>query len=138
MRKRRSVKIDWRFLRWVCGWYAVLTTAGFLILSMMGGEEYSRSFLGGAAVSIANVLLGFLSVEFAFDKSHTVFLKIVLGGMGARLFLMALAVLVLIKGFGFDSLSLMFTLLGYYAVNLTLEIVFLQKKVSLKNKTSES
>jgi hypothetical protein len=82
-------------------------------------------------------VLGFLSVEFAFDKSHTAFLKIVLGGMAARLFLMTLAVLVLIKGYHFDSLSLMFTLLGYYAVNLTLEIVFLQKKVLLKNKTSE-
>ena len=132
------MKIDWRFLRWVGVWYAVLTVAGFWILSSAGRSELGGSFLAGVAVSLTNFLLGFLSVEFAFDKSHTVFLKIVLGGMGARLFLMALAVLVLIKGYDLDSLSLMFTLLGYYIVNLTLEIVFLQKKVSLKNKTAES
>lgn len=132
----REVRIDWRFLRWVGVWYAVLTAAGFWILSSTGRSELSGSFLAGVAVSLTNFLLGFLSVEFAFDKSHTVFLKIVLGGMGIRMFLMALAVLVLIKGYDVDSLSLMFTLLGYYVVNLTLEIVFLQKKVSLKNKTS--
>jgi hypothetical protein len=116
--------------------YVVLTVAGFWILSASGRGELSGSFLAGVAVSLTNFLLGFLSVEFAFDKSHTLFLKIVLGGMGVRLFLMALAVLVLIKGYDLDSLSLMFTLLGYYAVNLALEMVFLQKKVSLKSKTS--
>ncbi len=130
------MKVDWRFLRWVGLWYAVLTVAGFWILSSAGRSELSGSFLAGVAMSLANFLLGFLSVEFAFDKSHTMFLKIVLGGMGVRLFLMALTVLVLIKGYDLDSLSLMVTLLGYYALNLTLEIVFLQKKVSLKNKTS--
>ncbi|MEX2189481.1 MAG: hypothetical protein WEB33_02155 [Bacteroidota bacterium] len=131
------MKIDWAFLRWVGVWYAVLTAAGFWILSSEGSGEMRDSFLAGVVMSLANFLLGFFSVEFAFDKSHTVFLKIVLGGMGVRLFLMALAVLVLIKVYHFDSLSLMFTLLGYYAVNLTLEIVLLQKKVFLKNKTSE-
>ncbi|MEX2117475.1 MAG: hypothetical protein WEB37_11355 [Bacteroidota bacterium] len=131
------MKIDWLFLRWVGVWYAVLTIAGLMLLSSSGGGDNYRSFLAGAVISIVNFLLGFLSVEFAFDKSHTVFLKVVLGGMAARLFLMALAVLVLIKGYGFDSLTLMFTLLGFYAVNLTLEIVFLQKKVTLKNKSAE-
>lgn len=127
------MKVDWMFLLWVGVCYAVLTVVGSMVLASQSNE----SFLAGAAMSIVNFVLGFLSVEFAFDKSHTAFLKIVLGGMAARLFLMTLAVLVLIKGYNFDSLSLMFTLLGYYAVNLTLEIVFLQKKVLLKNKTSE-
>lgn len=128
------MKIDWRFLLWVGVCYAGLTIVGSMLLSSPHSKE---SFLAGAAMSIVNFLLGFLSVEFAFDKPHTAFLKIVLGGMAARLFLMTLAVLVLIKGYNFDSLSLMFTLLGYYMVNLTLEIVFLQKKVLLKNKTFE-
>ncbi len=122
------------FLLWVGVCYAILTVLGSLVLP---ASPINESFLAGAAMSIVNFALGFLSVEFAFEKPHTAFLKIVLGGMAARLFLMALAVLVLIKGYGFDSLSLMFTLLGFYVVNLTLEIVFLQKKVLLKNKTSE-
>ncbi|MBI4417487.1 MAG: hypothetical protein HY563_01840 [Ignavibacteriales bacterium] len=123
----------WSFLGWVVLWYAILTAAGYLIASKLEAEHHEESVLAGAMISLTNFLLGFVSVEYAFDKSHTTFLKIVLGGMVGRLMIMALVVLLLIKVYSFDALSLMLTLLGYYAVNLTLEIVFLQKKVSLKN-----
>lgn len=132
------MKIDVSFLKWVAVWYGAALALGFAVLSATDSQIYSRSLLGGSAMSLANFLLGFLSVEFAFDKSHTTFLKIVLGGMALRLFLMALTVLVLIKGYDVDALSLMLTLLGFYALNLTLEIVFLQKKVALKNSAFSS
>jgi len=132
------VKIDWSFLKWVVLCYVLLTAAAVLILITTGSAEYEQSVIAGSLVSIVNFFLGFVSVEYAFEKSHTVFLKIVLGGMVGRLFAMALVVLVLIKVYDFDSLSLMLALLGYYAVNLALEIGFLQKKVSLKNKITPS
>ncbi|GJQ21332.1 MAG: hypothetical protein HBSIN02_16870 [Bacteroidia bacterium] len=122
-----------RFLAWVAVWYALLTTAGYLVAVNLEGDHHVDSVLAGAIISLSNFLLGFASVEYAFDKSHTTFLKVVLGGMVGRLMLMALVVLALIKLYAFDALSLMLTLLGYYIVNLALEIVFLQKKVSLKN-----
>lgn len=132
------MKIDWSFLKWVVLCYVLLTAAAVLILITTGSAEYEQSVIAGSLVSIVNFFLGFVSVEYAFEKSHTVFLKIVLGGMVGRLFAMALVVLVLIKVYDFDSLSLMLALLGYYAVNLALEIGFLQKKVSLKNKITPS
>lgn len=128
-----EARIDWLFLRWVALWYAVATTAGYLIAANLEAGHHVESVMAGALLSLTNFLLGFVSVEYAFDKSHTTFLKIVLGGMVGRLLAMVLVVLILIKAYAFDALSLMVTLLGYYAVNLALEIVFLQKKVALKN-----
>ncbi|HEX9615587.1 MAG TPA: hypothetical protein VGA55_08760 [Bacteroidota bacterium] len=130
------MKIDWGFLKWVGLCYVLLTGAATMVLLTTGAPQYEQSVVAGSLMSIVNFLLGFISVEYAFDKSHTVFLKMVLGGMVGRLFAMALMVLILIKAYDFDSLSLMLALLGFYVVNLGLEIAFLQKKVTLKNKIS--
>jgi hypothetical protein len=130
------VKIDWGFLTWVVLWYVLSTATALLILRAADAGQFQQSVFAGAVISLSNFLLGFISVEYAFDKSHTAFLKIVLGGMAGRLFVMVLVLMLLIKAYGFDSLSLMLALLGYYMLNLTLEIVFLQKKVTLKNKAS--
>ena len=83
-------------------------------------------------MSFVNFILGFLAIEYSFERSHTTFLKIVLAGMMIRLLAMTGAVVVLIEVYEFDALALMLTLLGYYVVNLTFEVIFLQKKVSLK------
>lgn len=127
------MKLDWVFLRWMIVWYVGLTGISLYLVSSYGQSEHLQSVVAGSIVSAVNFLLGFLAIEFAFEKSHTTFLKVILGGMVIRLFAMTGVVLVLIKIQHYDSLSLMLSLLGYYALNLTLEIAFLQKKVSLKN-----
>ena len=127
------MKLDWVFLRRMILWYAGLTGIAFYLVSAYGEPGHLQSVIAGSIVSVVNFLLGFLAIEFAFEKSHTTFLKVILGGMVIRLFAMTGVVLVLIKVYHYDSLSLMLSLLGYYALNLALEIAFLQKKVSLKN-----
>ena len=127
------MKLDWVFLRRMIVWYVGLTAIAIYLVSSYGEPEHLQSVVAGSLVSAVNFLLGFLAIEFAFEKSHTTFLKVILGGMVIRLFAMTGVVLVLIKIQHYDSLSLMLSLLGYYALNLTLEIAFLQKKVSLKN-----
>ncbi|MEK6565248.1 MAG: hypothetical protein AABZ41_00930 [Bacteroidota bacterium] len=127
------MKLDWVFLRRMIVGYVGLTAIALYLVSSYGEPEHLQSVIAGSIVSAVNFLLGFLAIEFAFEKSHTTFLKVILGGMGIRLFAMTGVVLVLIKIQHYDSLSLMLSLLGYYALNLTLEISFLQKKVSLKN-----
>ena len=114
-------------------WYIGLTGITVYLVSAYGESEQLRSVAAGCVMSAVNFLLGFLAIEFAFGKSHTTFLKVILGGMGVRLLAMTGVVLVLIKIQHYDTLSLMLSLLGYYALNLGLEISFLQKKVSLKN-----
>lgn len=126
------MKADWKFLRNVILAYAGITTVLIVILTQTAAADLRASCGAGAAISLANFLLGFFAIEYSYERSHTTFLKIVLAGMMVRLLAMTAAVVVLIKVYEFDALALMLALLGYYVVNLTFEVVFLQKKVSLK------
>jgi len=126
------VKADWKYLRKVVLAYAGMTMAMIVVLMQVVVREHVESAGAGAALSLMNFLLGFLAIEYSYERSHTTFLKVVLGGMIVRLLAMTAAVVVLIKVCEFDALVLMLTLLGYYVVNLMFEVVFLQKKVSLK------
>lgn len=127
------MKLDWVFLRLV-GLYAIVVA--FLILypiSTVVDAEALRSIVAGGLLSLFHLLFGYITVESGFDKKSTTFLKIVLGGMVVRLFLMAGIVFVMLKSFQFDPLSLMLSLLFYYVMNLVLEIYLLQRKVSVNH-----
>lgn len=126
------MKADWKYLRNVILAYVGITALMMIVLDRSVTANQAESAGAAAAMSLVNFLLGFLAIEYSFEKSHTTFLKTVLGGMGVRLLAMTAAVVVLIKIYELDALVLMLTLLGYYVLNLTFEIVFLQKKVSLK------
>jgi len=129
------VKADWTFLRWV-GLYAVVV-AGLIYYPVSGvvDDTELRSIEAGGLMSLLYILIGYVTVELGYKKTNTTFLKIVLGGMVARLFLMTGVVLVLLTVYQYDAFSLMLSLLVYYAINLALEIYLLQKKVSLKNQS---
>ncbi|HEY5614474.1 MAG TPA: hypothetical protein VIL52_00495 [Bacteroidota bacterium] len=129
------MKADWTFLRWV-GLYAVVV-AGLIYYPVSGvvDDTELRSIEAGGLMSLLYILIGYVTVELGYKKTNTTFLKIVLGGMVARLFLMTGVVLVLLTVYQYDAFSLMLSLLVYYAINLALEIYLLQKKVSLKNQS---
>lgn len=126
------MKIDWAFLRLVL--YCLTGVAAFIVfpLSMILTGEAMRSVAAGLAMSTMNLLLGYLAIEYSFERSNTTFLKIVLGGMALRMMVLLGLVVLLIRIYGFHTLSLMIALLVFYILNLVLEIHFLQKKVSLK------
>ncbi len=126
------MKIDWSFLRVVTLSYAGAALLAFYPLSQFATEPVVRSVLAGGMMSAANVLLGYASIEGSFRKSHTTFLKYVLGGMVVRLFLMWGTFLVLIRVFDFHAASLMMSLLFFYVMNLVLEVVYLQRRVAMK------
>jgi hypothetical protein len=125
-----KVKIDWSFLRLVL--YCFLGAAVLTIypISEFATAEVVRSVIAGGIMSLINLLLGYLAIEISFDRSHTTFLKYVLGGMVGRLMLMWGVLLILIRFYGFHSASLMLSLLFFYVLNLVLEIFYLQKRVS--------
>ncbi len=129
------MKTDWRFLRLVAYLYAGITVVGYAAVSQWGTEDLLRNAIAADSMSLLNLLLGYFAIEYSFDKSNITFLKIVLGGMGARLFLMAGLVLVLIRYFAFDPLSLTLSLLFFYSLNLVLEIYLLDNKVTVKNQS---
>jgi len=126
------MKVDWQYLRKVLLWYVCITGGALGLLAFLLPGPSIASTVAGSIMSLLNFLSGFLAIEFAFEKSHTTFLKVVLGGMVIRLLVMTGAVLVLLEVFDLNALGLMLALLGYYVLNLVFEIVFLQKKVALK------
>ena len=84
----------------------------------------------GAVLATVNVLLGYAAVEYAFHRSYTAFLKAVLGGMGARMVVILGLLVVLIAYWGVPVLPLTLSLFGFYIVFLTLEVLYIQRKVS--------
>jgi hypothetical protein len=127
------VTIDWTYPRRVA---VVVLVTGILAaypLIRLHSPEILRAALAGCALSTLNALVGFLTIEFAFGKSYTAFLKAVLGGMGVRMFAMLGALALLISVFHMHTLALAISLLGFYVIYLVLEILYLQKKVVVKN-----
>jgi hypothetical protein len=126
------VKIDWSFLRLVLFCFACAAALTYYPISGFATREVMHSIIAGSIMSLANLLLGYFAIEVSFERSHTTFLKYVLGGMVGRLMLMWGVFLLLIRVFGFQPASLMLTLLFFYVMNLGLEIYYLQKRISTK------
>ena len=99
----------------------------------LGSFEIVEAAAVGALLSTINVLVGYFAIEYSFTKSYTTLLKAVLGGMGLRMAFILVALLLLIKVFGFHTAALVTSLLGFYVIFLILEVIFIQKKLVQKN-----
>ena len=126
------MKIDWGFLKFVAVCYVGVGLVIVLPLALYANPEIARSALSSGLASLFHLLLGYVFIEYGFDKSNTTFLKVILGGTLLRMFLLVALVLVLVRVFEFQTTSLILSLLFYYVLNLGIEINFLQKKVALK------
>ena len=115
----------------------VLVCASLLLaypLAAFASGEVRTAVAAGAALSTINVMLGYAAIRYSFDRSHTTFLKAVLGGMGVRLLVMLGAFTALIMVFGMQAVALTVSLLAFYAVFMVLEIMFIQQRMTVKNR----
>lgn len=127
------MKIDRRFpLQVLSALAAVALVAGYPMFRFASAEIVLAASVG-ALLSTVNVLLGFLAIEYSFDRSYTTFLKVVLGGMGVRMVLMLVALVVLIKAVELHPAALTVSLLSFYLIFLVLEVLFIQKRATVKN-----
>ncbi len=125
--------IDWVFPRRVAAVVVVVAAVAAYPLIRLQNTDVLLAFAAGCALSTLNALAGFVTIEIAFGKSYTAFLKAVLGGMGIRMLLMLGALTVLIAVCHLHTVALTISLLGFYVIYLVLEILYLQKKVVVKN-----
>jgi hypothetical protein len=126
------MKIDWSFPRQVL--YAVLVIGGcgsYPLLKFYNADVIDAC-IAGSVIATVNVLLGFASIEYSIGKSMTTFFKIVLGGMGVRMALMLAALFGLVKAVEMNAAALIVSLGIFYMVYLTLEILYIQKKVTAR------
>jgi hypothetical protein len=126
------MKIDWSFPRQVGITIAALWGAALYPLIRYGSPEMITAAIAGTALAAANVLAGYAAIEYAFGKSMSTFLKYVLGGMGIRMLVMAAVLVLLIKLLGLHVAALVASLGVFYAVFLALEVLFIQRKISIK------
>jgi hypothetical protein len=103
-------------------------------LAAFASGDVRTAVAAGAALSTLNVMFGYMAIRYSFDKSHTTFLKAVLGGMGLRLLFMLGAFTALIVGFRLHPVALTVSLLGFYVVFMILEIVFIQQRMTARNR----
>jgi hypothetical protein len=127
------MRVDRRFPLRVGAALLIMALVAAYPLLRYGTGPVICAVLAGAALSTVNVLAGFLTIEYAFHRSYTTFLKAVLGGMGVRMALMLGALLVCILGFRLHTLAVTIGMMVPYSVFLVLEILFLQKKVQVKH-----
>ncbi|MGB2869059.1 MAG: hypothetical protein WBD36_11455 [Bacteroidota bacterium] len=130
----KQANFDWQFLGKVFAGFVVLAIAAAFPISILASPEVLKAIIAAGIMSVVNFLLGFAAIEFGFEKSNTTFLNVILGGMVARLMLMWATFLILIRIYEMHQPALVFSLMVFYILILALEIYFLQKKVSLKNK----
>jgi len=97
-----------------------------------GDREITVGFITGCLISLVSVTVGYLLIEYGIEKPNATFLKIILGGMAARLILIPVVVVVLIRVFQFHLVSLTASLFLSYFLFLIFEILFLNKKLALK------
>ncbi len=137
MRKHGSrehrVTIDWVFPRRIAAVVLTAAAAGAYPLIRLQNPDIVLAAAAGCVLSTLNALAGFITIEIAFGKSYTAFLKSVLGGMGVRMVLALGGLTILISVYHLHTVALTISLLGFYVIYLALEILYLQKKVVAKN-----
>lgn len=126
------MKIDWTFPKRVLLTLGLCVLLGTYPLVEFASPEIILGVVVGCVISVGNVLLGYLSIEYAFNKSNNTFMKFVLGGIGIRLVLTLGAVLLLIQVFDFHIESLVTSLLFFYFIFMLYELVFYNKKLTLR------
>lgn len=112
---------------------AVLLLA--LPMAILATGEVRTAAAAGAALSTVNVMLGYAAIRYSFEKSYSTFLKAVLGGMGLRLLFMLGAFIALVVGLGLHPVAFTVSLLVFYAVFMVLEIVFIQRQMTARNRS---
>lgn len=92
------------------------------------------SFVCGYLISLINALLGYKLNTMAFNKSVKSFMILVFGGMGIRLMIVSLLLLILLQFTSLDAMSLVGSVFFFYVLFITIEIYFLHTKQSMINR----
>ena len=90
----------------------------------------ARAVLLGAGLALANSLAAYASSVLALRQSPRVFMGVILGGMGVRMTLLLVAVVVAVTIAGVPRVPLVLALLGHFVALLALELVALHRRTS--------
>ncbi|MDP1678137.1 MAG: hypothetical protein Q8L88_14875 [Bacteroidota bacterium] len=123
-----AVKFSMKFPKQIFLTLIVIGVSSFYPLSRFANQEIISGVIAGIVLSVVNVLMGYVAIEYSFNKSYTLFIQVVLGGVGIRLFVMVGILLLLIGVFKFHSIALVGSLFGMYSIFLVLEVLYIHNK----------
>ncbi len=123
-----AVKFSMKFPKQIFLTLIVIGVSSFYPLSRFADQEIISGVIAGIVLSVVNVLMGYIAIEYSFNKSYTLFIQVVLGGVGIRLFVMVGMLLLLIGVFKFHSIALVGSLFGMYSIFLVLEVLYIHNK----------
>jgi len=86
-----------------------------------------NSIVFGYIISLVNAIIGYKLNTMAFSKPTKSFMVLVFGGMGIRLIVVLLFLVILLQFTSLDSLSLVGSVFFFYTLFISIEIYFLHK-----------
>jgi len=124
-----------RMLRILFACLIAMGVISFLLTWKFASGAFELAYFLGASIGLLNGVFGFLTIEKFIDKSSLAFLKGVFIGMGIRLLVLLGIFIMLIKVFKIHIVGLVTGLLIFYFAMTIFEVVFLNRRVEIKNGT---
>jgi len=90
--------------------------------------DFLKPFIIAGVITYLNFVSGYLFLKFSYNKSDSIFLIIILGGMLLRLFLMLLVVFISLKFLDIKTSVFIFVIFFFYVFYLFSEILYLYKE----------
>jgi hypothetical protein len=119
---------------------AVLILAAILggfPLYVYWGDEMVLAAAVGCGIGALNALAGGLSAIWSLDRPQSVFLKTLLGGMGIRMLVICVALVLLVKYTALSVYGLVFSLFISYLLFQILEIRFFVRRAGVRQASKE-
>ena len=97
------------------------------------------SIISGYVIGLLNAIAGYKLNTIALNKSVKSFMVIVFGGMGLRMILIAILILILLYFVKLDEISLVASVFFFYILFVTIELVHLHKRqLKIKNELASA
>ena len=124
-----TTKFDLTFLKQIFLVLIVVGGLGSYPLLKYASDRVMEGVTAGVLLSVVNVLLGYVVIQFSLNRSYTTFIQIVLGGIAVRLFVMVGLLLVCVGLLKFHPVSVVGSLFIMYVIFLTIEVLYIHKKI---------
>ncbi|MBZ0201911.1 MAG: hypothetical protein IT281_04730 [Ignavibacteria bacterium] len=126
-----------RFFLYLAVTSFIAAAIAYYPVSVYAERSQINSFIPGYLISLVNALIGYKLSLIAFNKSVKSFMVIVFGGMGIRLLIVVITLLILIQFTTLDPISLAASVFFFYTLFVCIEIFFLHKLSSKKGNKEE-
>ena len=116
------------FLKYILVYSAVVLLIAIYPIFFFATKVQALSIAVGYIISFINVLIGYTLNKSALGKNTKSFMVMVLGGMGIRLMIVAILLVLLLNYTQLESISLVSSVFFFYFLFISIEIYFLLKK----------